>query len=168
MNKPLRLSCREAMDEIYEFSEEDAVPLLQKFRVAFHLFFCTHCAGELRKLQIIQELMQADFFPPAPSFEEKVMGELNLEFHQDEISEEPIFEVPGGFSFRSWVIIGFIILVSLATSFFGTDLIEAAANQDPSLMIPLGITVGTVLTGYGAFFIASHLKELSEHFKILR
>jgi hypothetical protein len=31
-------------------------------------------------------------------------------------------------------------------------------------MIPIGITIGIMLTGYGALFIGSHLKEFSERF----
>ena len=185
MNNPLRIKCDEVMDEIFGSSGKDEVPLLQRLgtakavcaqlRISLHLFFCTRCSEEVRKLEIIKEMGKSDFFPPAPSFiEEKVMGQLSSQlprqfdegFPQDEALGELVPEVPGGFSFRSWVIIGFIILVSLGTSFFGIDFIQAAFNRDSSFLIPMGITVGIVLTGYGAFFIASHLKELSGHFKI--
>ena len=164
----LPMSCKEAMDEIYKSSGEEEVSLLQKFRVSLHLFFCARCAEETRKLELIQEILNADFFPPSPSMkiEENVMEQLSGEFLLDEFGQNLVPEAPGGFSFRSWVIIGFIILISLATSFFGIEVIEAASNLGSSYLIPLGITVGTILTGYGAFFIASHLKELSEHFKI--
>ena len=33
-----------------------------------------------------------------------------------------------------------------------------------SFLLPVGITIGVVLTTYGALFIGSHLKELSERF----
>ena len=172
MTKPIMLSCRDVMDEIFESFGDDVLPWAQRFRINFHLFFCPRCTAELRKLEIFNEMMRSDFFPPAPYFEEEIMKQLAGEFSYDEISEQIskdlLHEVPGGFSFRSWVIIGLIILLSLATSFFGTDFIKAASNLESSFMLPLGITVGIVLTGYGAFFIASHLKELSEHFKILR
>ena len=166
MNNPLRLNCNEVMDVIFDFTGEDEIPLLQRLRIDLHLFFCARCSEEVRKLEILKSVSRLEFFPQSPSFiEEKVMEQLSREF-LDEAAESPATEFPGGFSFRSWVIIGFIILVSLAFSFFQTDFIEAASNQDSSFLIPLGITVGTVLTGYGAFFIASHLRELSEHFKI--
>ena len=165
MNKPFFLSCNQVMDEIFEFSGEDEVSLVQRLRIGLHLFFCARCAEESRKLVIMQEMLNSDFFPPAPDFEEKVMEQLSVDF-QEEAKRTLSPELPGGFSFRSWTIIGFIILVSLAISFFGIDFIEAASNQRSTFLIQLGITVGTMLTGYGAFFIASHLKELSEHFKI--
>ena len=164
MNYQLRMSCSEVMDEIFE-SSDDAIPLLQRLRIGFHLFFCARCTEELRRLEVLRDISQSDFFPPAPAVDEKVMEQLSAEFFQADAGDL-IPDTPGGISFRSWVIIGFIILVSLATSFFGIDFIEAAYNQDASYLIPLGITVGTVLTGYGVFFVASHLKELSEHFKI--
>ena len=186
MNKLLRLSCNEVMDEIYKsqgnicdsavagISGEDETTLLQKLRVSLHIFFCTRCAEEISMLEKLNRMPRSFFFPPAPSFEEKVMAAIAEQPEYSEeysggfelLGEDPISEAPGGLSFRSWVVIGFIIFISLASSFFGTDFIQAAFGQDSSFLIPLGITVGTVLTGYGAFFIASHLKELTEHFKI--
>ena len=163
MNKSLRLDCDEVMDKIYESSGDDLVPLLQKLRISFHLFFCVRCSEKMRKLEMIKEIPQSQLFPPSPSFEEIVMDRLAGDFLEDELRGT---EAPGAFSFRSWVIIGFIILISLATSFFGIDIIRVAFGQDSSYLIPLGITVGIVLTGYGAFFIASNLEELREHFKI--
>ena len=157
------LNCNEVMDEIYEFSGDDLIPLPQKIRIAFHLFFCVRCSEKMRKLEMLKEIPQSQLFPPSPSFEEIVMEQLAGDFLEDEARGN---EAPGAFSFRSWVIIGFIILISLATSFFGIDIIQVAFGRDSSYLIPLGITVGMVLTGYGAFFIASNLEELREHFKI--
>ena len=166
MNNHLHLDCNEVMDEIFDFTGEHEISLLQRLRIELHLLFCARCNEEIRKLEILKSFSPSVFFPPAPSMEEKVMEQLSKEFLSDEEPENLVVELPGGFSFRSWVIIGFVILVSLAISFFQTDFIKAAVIQDSSFLIPLGITVGMVLTGYGAFFIASHLKKLSEHFKI--
>jgi hypothetical protein len=44
------------------------------------------------------------------------------------------------------------------------DFEKVAHRQGSSFLIPVGITIGVVVTGYGALFIASHLKELSERF----
>jgi hypothetical protein len=46
------------------------------------------------------------------------------------------------------------------------DFIHIAQEQGLSFLLPLGITVGVVLTCYGALFIGSHLKELSKHFNL--
>jgi hypothetical protein len=46
------------------------------------------------------------------------------------------------------------------------DFIKVADTQGSSFLLPVGITIGAVLTGYGALFIGSHLKELSSRFRI--
>jgi hypothetical protein len=46
------------------------------------------------------------------------------------------------------------------------DFINIADTQGSSFLLPVGITIGAVVTGYGAFFIGSHLKELSSRFRI--
>jgi hypothetical protein len=33
-----------------------------------------------------------------------------------------------------------------------------------SFLLPIGITIGVIVTGYGALFIGSHRKELSDRF----
>ena len=77
---------------------------------------------------------------------------------------EEAFEIPGGLTTRGWVIAGFVILVSLVTAFFGLEFNNIAGEAGKSFMLPMGITIGIVLTSYGALFIGSHLKELSERF----
>jgi len=73
-------------------------------------------------------------------------------------------ELPGGFSTRGWVIAGMVMLVSLATAFFGMDFNRVALAAGMSYMIPVGITIGIALTCYGALFVGSHLKEFTERF----
>ena len=162
----VRLICDKVMDVIFESSCEDEIPLLHRLRFAIHVFFCAHCSEEQRRLRLLKEIQDSDFFPSAPSFEEKVMERLAEEMQQDEAAADLVSDFPGGFSFRSWVIMGLVILVSLTVSFFGIDFFQTTFSRDSSFLIPLGITVGAMLTGYGIVFIASHLKELSEHFKI--
>jgi hypothetical protein len=59
-----------------------------------------------------------------------------------------------------------VMLVSFATAFFGLDFNEVALTAGLSFMIPIGITIGIVLTCYGALFIGSHLKEFIERFDL--
>ena len=85
---------------------------------------------------------------------------------EEEKNPEPeeIFAIPGGLSTRGWVIAGLIILISLSTAFLGMDFEHIANVAGMSFMLPVGITIGIVLTSYGALFIGSHLKELTERF----
>jgi hypothetical protein len=82
----------------------------------------------------------------------------DMPFEEEELSPE----VP----FGGWVITGLVVLFSLATSFMGMDFISVATAQGSSFLLPLGITIGLVVTGYGALFIGSHLKELSDRFRL--
>ena len=117
------------------------------------------------KLELCNEILKSDFFPSSPSFEERVMEQIYAEEIQAKHFMETGQEEPGGFSFRAWVIIGFVLLVS-SILLFGLDLSILASGFDSSFLIPLGITIGIMLTGYGAFFIGSHLNELRTHFKL--
>jgi hypothetical protein len=155
------MTCNEVMEKLYGSGGEEALPLQLRVRIMAHLFFCGHCAAEARKLALAQRLMAEEFFPPAPSFEDRVMAALYEEAECDEPVSMPDTQAV---SFRGWVITGCIIVVSLATSFFGMDFMRIASTVGQSFLLPVGLTVGFIVTGYGAIFIGSHLKELSDRF----
>jgi hypothetical protein len=75
-------------------------------------------------------------------------------------------DAPAGFSLRGWVLIGFFVLLSLSSSFFGLNFMEIADAEGLSFLLPVGLTIGMVLTCYGALFIGSHLNELSTRFRL--
>lgn len=156
------------MDLVYEDDDDNPVPLFQKIRINLHIIFCPHCADELKRLEDCRELMRSGFIPASPSFEDRIMERLpsmNRE-EQDDDQTIAVTESPGGFSFRTWVIIGFFVLASLASPFFEMNFLKLVSYFGSSFLVPLGITVGIMLSIYGAFFIGSHLRELSDHFKI--
>jgi hypothetical protein len=153
------MNCRAAMDKVYESLGDGPLPFLDRLELALHLLFCPRCAGEYRKLEAAWDAMRTGFFPPSPDFEEPVMFRI-----LDEEPEPEIFDAPAGFSFRGWVITGVIVLFSLVTACFGMDFMRVARDQGSSFLLPLGLTIALVLTGYGALFIGSHLKELSARF----
>ena len=103
--------------------------------------------------------MKTDFHPHCPNFEKPVMECLC-----GEADPEEEIDAPAGFSFRGWVLIGFFVLLSLSSSFFGISFGVIANEEGLSFLLPVGITIGIVLTCYGALFIGSHLKELSTRF----
>jgi hypothetical protein len=107
--------------------------------------------------------MRHDFFPYSPELENSIMKKIAFE---EDITETAHYPIPGGISTRGWVFAGLVILVSLATAFFGLDFKKVADETGMSFLLPVGITVGIVLTVYGVFFIASHLKELIERFDL--
>jgi hypothetical protein len=163
------MTCHDIMDKIYEYSGEETMPLLLRIRIGIHLFFCPGCAQEVERFEVTRSILQNDFFPPAPDCAEPVM--LRIMREEGEAADAAVEESLEGFplsaegvSFRGWVITGFIVLLSLSTVFFGLDFGRLAEAEGMSFLLPVGITIGAVLTCYGAFFIGSHLKELSERF----
>jgi hypothetical protein len=161
------MTCDDLLDKVYEYSGASALPPLLQLQVKLHCLFCPQCAQELERFRLAQDILRNDFFPPAADFAGAVMARLRAEssLEADELPEGGgIFGEDTGISFRDWVITGLILLFSLASSFFGMDFIKVAAREGSSYLLPLGITIGAALSCYGAVFIGSHLKELSERF----
>jgi hypothetical protein len=164
------MTCHDIMDKIYEYSGEESMPLLLRLRIAVHLFFCPDCAQEFERFEVTRDIMKNDFFPSAPGCTEPVMLRVMQEdtgSAAEDAAEESLEDFPlpaEGISFRGWVITGLVVLLSLSSAFFGLDFGRIAASEGMSFLLPVGITIGAVLTCYGALFIGSHLKELSERF----
>lgn len=150
------------MDKVYETFGEQDVPLLLRIRIMAHLHWCGHCAEECRKLRTLtQTLTQDDFFPATPlSNIDNIMAEVER-IEETKINKE-YSVVP--ISLRRWIIIGFIMLISLSSMVFGMDFMKVVSTQGRSFLLPVSLTIGCVVTGYGAMFIGSHLKELSDRF----
>jgi hypothetical protein len=136
------------------------MPFMLQLRIRFHLFFCPQCAQEIERFELARESLKKDFFYAAPGLEEAVMARIAGEAGEG----DPVRDNPGGISTRAWSLTGILIFISLASSFLGLNFAEVAAAGGISFLLPIGITIGVVITCYGAFFIGSHLKEFSERF----
>ncbi|MCL2180822.1 MAG: peptidoglycan-binding protein [Treponema sp.] len=163
--------CGRIIDMIYQYSGSDdgdnSMPLLNQLEVWLHTLFCEECARQASHLEKTRSVLREDFFPLSPgtenqeswsSLEDSIMTRVENEQSDD------LYASPGGISTRGWIITGLIIMVSLITAFFGFDFQNIARESGTSFMLPMGITIGIILTTYGALFIGSHLKELSERF----
>ena len=160
------MDCARVKDLIYEYSGNDhgsegSMPLLDQIKISLHAFFCQNCARDMTLYENARNVLREDFFPPSPDLENSIMTKIAAE---KETCAQEIYAAPGGISTRGWVIAGLIIMISLATAFFGIDFKNIARESGMSFLLPIGITIGVVLTTYGALFIGSHLKELSERF----
>ena len=161
------MNCSKIQDLVYEYSgcehdPEDSMPFVNQVQLWIHTFFCADCAEKITRLSKTHEIMNEDFFIFSPNLEESIIK--RIEFDESEIA--PHYSAPGGISTRGWVIAGLVIFISLATAFFGLDFKKVADETGMSFLLPVGITIGIVLTVYGVFFIASHLKELIERFDL--
>jgi len=152
------MSCAKILDLVYE--QED-MSLFNRIRVGLHLMVCPDCAQEVERFEVCRDILHNDFMFPAPDIEDSVLSMISDEEENVEACEA---EVPGGFSIRGWIIAGIVMLVSLATVFFGLEFNKIALIAGIAFTIPIGITIGIALTSYGALFIGSHLKDLSERF----
>ena len=153
------MSCERILEKVYEM--DDSMSLFTRIRIGLHIISCPDCAQEVERFEVCKDILRNDFLPSATILEDAVMAKVAAE-EAESAAEE--MEVPGGLSTRGWVIAGLVILVSLATAFFGLDFNHVAVAAGISFLIPVGITIGIVLTCYGALFIGSHLKELTERF----
>ena len=144
------MNCHRAMDTIYEEWGTAAPPFFALLGARLHILRCPRCAAEAALLQSARSLGQESFPAPPAELEDRIMRSIRAEEQAGEYPEV------AGVSFRSWVVTGLIVLLSLCSSFFW----EGA----PPLHI--GITVGAIVTAYGAIFIGSHLKELTDRFNL--
>jgi len=154
------VNCKKCLDMFYE---DDDMNLFNQIRVGIHAFFCSQCSNEIQKYENARAVMKEDFFLSAPEIENALMARISLEI-PDEEEQSELNAVPGVISTRRWVIAGIILMVSLVTAFFGLDFKNLASESGMSFMLPMGITIGIIVTTYGALFIGSHLKELSKRF----
>ena len=159
------MSCAKILDIVYE--QED-MSLFNRIRVGLHLLVCPDCAQEVERFEVCRDMLQDDFIYPSPDFEASVMSMMIAEeaANAAEIAEAMNAEVPGGFSIRGWIIAGIVMLVSLTTVFFGLAFNKVVLIAGMAFTIPIGITIGIALTSYGALFIGSHLKTLSDRFRL--
>jgi len=161
MKKQFIMDCRTVINTVYECEKGSSLPFLIQMRIWFHLLLCSDCSREIRNLRKIEEIMKTDFLPHSPGFEDVLMERL---YAENKVARDT--DAPAGFSFRLWVIIGFFVLLSLSSSFFGMNFAEIADSEGLSFLLPVGLTIGMVVTCYGALFIGSHLKELSSRFRL--
>ncbi|MDR2135777.1 MAG: peptidoglycan-binding protein [Treponema sp.] len=161
------MKCDDLLDRAYEFSGDTGLPLLFRLRIRLHCLVCPQCAQELERFRLVQDILRNDFLPGGADFADAVMARIGAEdpaLSDAEGGADGIYEEPEGVSLRFWVGAGFFLLFSLSSSFFGMDFIKVALREGASYLLPLGITIGAVLSIYGAIFIGSHIKELSERF----
>jgi hypothetical protein len=153
-------------DRMYEYAGDRAFPLRYRLELAAHILFCPRCAEKIVRLETTRELMRTGFLPHSPvpeGLENLIMERINRE--RIEIADENRAASPE-VSFASWVVTGFIILISLGTVILGMDFSTVAASLGSSFLVPLGLTIGMVITVYGALFIGTHIKELSKRFSL--
>ncbi|MCL2441221.1 MAG: peptidoglycan-binding protein [Treponema sp.] len=150
------MNCSKILNIIYN---ENPISFVNQLQIGLHTFFCQECAGKIEQYETAMTSMKQDFFQTPPNLEDTIMTRIEAENEQIENQS-----ISGILSTRGWVISGLILMVSLITAFFGFEFRSLASESGMSFLLPMGITIGIILTIYGALFIGSHLDELSERF----
>jgi hypothetical protein len=145
------MNCGKTMDALYGAWGTEPPHLYIRLGAHLHLLCCPRCAAEAAGLKSARSLLRESFPLPPAELEERIMRSVNAEEQGEDCPEV------AGVSFRSWVVTGFIVLLSLSSSFFG----------EGALPLHMGIILGSIVTVYGALFIGSHLKELTARFNRL-
>ena len=162
------MNCSKILDMYYEQADneqsEGMASLLSQVQIWLHAFICPECARQIKLFEIAKSVMCNDFFPPSPGLEDSIMAKVEYSELYNGLYEETPEHSHGALSTRGWVIVGIIVLISLVTAFFGIDFKNTAREAGASFLLPIGITIGIVLTSYCAFFIGSHLNEFRERF----
>lgn len=162
------MRCDDIVNLVIDHDGDEELSFFKRFLVETHLFFCPHCASALRRWRLGRDLLSSSCLDPelnsgfeVPGLSDAIMKNILAEAEDD--SSLPGAEV---LSFRRWVIAGCVIVASLVSVFFCLDFMELFAVSGLSLMIPMGVTIGIIISAYSALFIGSHLKELSERFRL--
>ena len=161
------MKCEMIISRIIEADGDESFPLLERMVLNLHLLFCDDCAESFRRYResrdILAKMALPQVLPPAVSgLNASIMAKLlkeEGEFFNESLEETSV-------PFPRWVVTGFIILVSLVSAFFGFDFKHLSTIIGPEFILSMGITMGLIISAYGALFIGSHLKELSERFKL--
>jgi len=167
--KKILMDCQSVLTTIFETEKVTDLPFTTQLQITVHCLFCPGCAAEINDWRRAEAIMHSDFFPPSPHFADALIERIHDEserFKPEEVfTQEGHFD-PAGFSLRAWVLTGCFVLLSLTSVFFGMHFTQIVDATGLSFLLPVGITVGVVLTCYGAFFIGSHLDELSTRFRL--
>jgi hypothetical protein len=155
------MRCKEYEAILYE---NDEPGMGERFLMAVHILLCGRCAVRSRRYEKARALLAENFFPPCADFSGAIMGRIEDDARYDEA--ETVFGIPGGIPTKGWIVVGLLVLFSLTSAFFGSDFMSIASLAGSSFLLPLGIIVGIIVSAYGALFIGSHLKELSQLFKL--
>ena len=153
------MNCQKVKDKVYgdlSPSLNFSMPLFTRIKIGLHLLWCHDCTAEIERFEVCKDILREEFLPPSPALEDKIMSFIASE-ENEALEIQEVEASPGGFSLKGWVAAGIAMMVSFMSIFFISE------SDD---MIPIGVTIGIVLTSYGALFICSHLKEFTHRFRL--
>ena len=103
-----QMNCSKILDMAYQYwhpvgasenephSEISTTAIFCQIQIWLHTFFCSDCAKEIERFQLARDVMQRDFFPSSPGFEDSIMARIQAEVQIDTVESA----APGGFYTR--------------------------------------------------------------------
>ncbi|GMO46677.1 MAG: hypothetical protein Ta2B_28380 [Termitinemataceae bacterium] len=143
---------------------------VKRLLITLHLLHCENCGEFKRVIGKTSEIMASDFLPQSEVNTEVSDAVMNIINRQNstiaDLRPQQSWSEPDTdtFSLQTWVVSGLIIMISLLSAYFSINLLSSQEILD--FIVPIAITIGSVITAYGAIFIGTHLKELSKRFGI--
>jgi hypothetical protein len=155
------MNCDKVLDVLYYQDNgeypEGRISFIMRFLICLHIRRCPKCAAHQRALRCASACLKEDFFPPATGIASEIMARVRDGGIFGDLPPEH-----AALPFRAWLVAGMAILVSLSSASIGIDYLTPVGARTISFMLPVGITVGAVITAFGAIFIGSHIAELSK------
>ncbi|GMO48766.1 MAG: hypothetical protein Ta2B_30380 [Termitinemataceae bacterium] len=158
------MDCKSVRDILYD-NVELSSPMLLFYRIqaAIHLLHCKDCTAHKNIIEKSNAIMERDFLLPVSAKEENefcdsIMNVLSKT--SQNVNFEKLDEKEKRFSIYVWALTGTVICGSLIAAFFNINILNA--KEMNAFIVPLSITIGGIVTAYGAMFIVCHLKVLTE------
>ncbi|MDR2842811.1 MAG: hypothetical protein LBV52_06385 [Spirochaetaceae bacterium] len=165
------MKCCSVKNYLYDFSYPENI--IEKLHIMFHLLHCKECARDKRAVLKAKSIMQSSFLPAEESDElsDAVMEMIWRKTKHSDLGDDLLEQgfpdpLKEAFSFNVWVVAGVIIFVSLLLGCLGINFLDSH-DKGYSFLLPMGITIGGVITAYGALFIGSHIQELKKKIELL-
>ncbi|MDR2467380.1 MAG: peptidoglycan-binding protein [Spirochaetaceae bacterium] len=157
------MNCDTVVRHLYEddidYNKEPKLSLLSRLCFTVHYLLCPACAVQKHKLETAKRLLRQSCIPPSPArLSETIMMAIDMKYYGKTAL------LPEAIPLRIWIVSGIFIVLSLSSAYFGLDFNTIADKNGLSYLLPVGITIGGVITAYGAMFIGTHLDTLCEKF----
>lgn len=127
------------------------------FMLRIHAALCPSCAEKINRMEEALECYRSEpDFPGREAAEAASMGLESRVMASISLLPRPKRELRA----RDWLISGAVIVLSMAMIPFDVNFSHVKEFFGASFALPLSLVLGSVLTLFGAVFIATHIEEL--------
>jgi len=151
--KEIDMTCERSHSILDMLDKQEPIPFLVKL----HLLFCDNCKSQEKKIEEVHKLLKEEILCSPIDFTDSVLQALEF---------EPQKPAPGHQPMRNWLIPGLLIILWLVLAPIMPVNEWFVANFGFALLLPLSITLGTLISIYGGLFVASHMDKINDFFNL--